>query len=197
MFVQVIEGKVSDREGLRRQIDRWRSELRPGATGFLGATEGITDDGHAIVLVRFETAAAAKANSERPEQDQWWAETEKYYDGDVTFRESEEIDTWNGGGTNEAGFVQIMKGRADRDRVRAMDAKFEQHAADFRPDVLGGLRVWVGPDEYVEAVYFTSEAEARANEGNEPPPELAAEFGDFQEMMAGVQFLDLKDPSLY
>ncbi len=36
MFVQVIEGRVSDREGLHRQMDQWQRDLRPGATGFLG-----------------------------------------------------------------------------------------------------------------------------------------------------------------
>ena len=28
MFVQVIEGKVSDKAGLRRQMDRWEAEIR-------------------------------------------------------------------------------------------------------------------------------------------------------------------------
>ena len=31
MFVQAIEGRVADPEGLRRQLERWMSELRPGA----------------------------------------------------------------------------------------------------------------------------------------------------------------------
>jgi hypothetical protein len=197
MFVQVIEGQVGDREGLRRQTERWMSELRPGATGFMGATEGITDDGHGITIVRFESAEAAKANSDRPEQGQWWAETEKYYDGQVSFHDSEDTDAMLGGGSNDAGFVQIMKGRGDRDKLRALDAKFEQVAADFRPDLLGGLRVWTGPDTYIEAAYFTSEAEARANENNEPPSEMMADFAEFQEMMANVEFLDLKDPQLF
>src|SRR5688572_5800090 len=30
MFVQVITGTTSDREGLLRQADRWQDELRPG-----------------------------------------------------------------------------------------------------------------------------------------------------------------------
>ena len=63
MFVQVIEGKVSDRAALRRQLDRWNDELRPGATGFLGSTSGVTDDGVGFTIARFESAAAATANS--------------------------------------------------------------------------------------------------------------------------------------
>ena len=68
MFVQIIEGKVSDRSGLRRQFDRWESELRPGAAGFLGSTGGVTNDGVGFAIARFESAAAANANSERAEQ---------------------------------------------------------------------------------------------------------------------------------
>ena len=40
MFVQVIEGQLADREGLRRQLELWMTELRPGATGYLGTTAG-------------------------------------------------------------------------------------------------------------------------------------------------------------
>jgi len=198
MFVQVIEGRVGDRDGLRRQMDRWQSDLRPGATGFLGSTSGVTDDGRAIAFARFESAAAAKANSDRPEQGRWWAETEKLYDGDVTFADSEDVETFLGGGSNDAGFVQVMKNRgADRDAIHRMDQSFEQHGPSFRPDVIGGLRVWTGPDSYAEVIYFTSEADARSGEKKEPPEELAAEMSEFEAMMANVEFLDLKDPWLH
>ena len=198
MFVQLIEGRVADREGLRRQTDRWMNELRPGATGFLGSTGGVGEDGNAIVVARFESAAAAKANNDRPEQGEWWAETERCFDGEVKFTDSEDVETLLAGGSNEAGFVQIMKGRGiDRDQLRAMDASFEKHAGSFRPDVIGGLRVWTRPDTYVEAVYFTSEAEARAAETKEPPAELAADMGQFEELMANVEFLDLREPWLH
>jgi hypothetical protein len=196
MFVQIIEGRVTDRDGLRRQMDRWASELRPGATGYLGTTAGVTDDGYAIAFARFESAAAATANSERPEQGRWWAETEKSYEGAVTFSDSDDIDTLLAGGSNDAGFVQIMKGTGkDREQLRAMDESFTEHAPSFRPDLIGGLRVWTGPDSYVEAAYFKSEAEAREGEKREPPAELAE--GAFEEAMANVEFLDLRDPWLY
>ena len=165
MFVQVIEGQAADRDGLRRQSDRWMSELRPGAKGFLGATEGITDDGHSITIARFASAEDARANSDRPEQGQWWAETEKCYEGDVTFHDSEDVDIMLAGGKNDAGFVQIMKGKADPSRMRAMDEKFAEVAAKYRPDLLGGLRVWIGPDTYIEAAYFTSEADGARERG--------------------------------
>lgn len=197
MFVQIIEGEVADHDTLRRQVDRWQTEIRPGATGFIGATSGVTDDGHGITIVRFDSAAAARANSERPEQDQWWTETQKCYAGDVTFTDSEETETFLAGGSNDAGFVQIMKGRADRDRLREMDDELAKQAASFRPDLIGGLRVWTAPDTYVEAAYFTSEAAAREGETKEPPAEFVAQMAEFEEMMASVEYLDLRQPWLH
>ncbi|HMG28174.1 MAG TPA: hypothetical protein VKH36_15320 [Acidimicrobiia bacterium] len=197
MFVQVIEGRVSDREGLRRQMDKWMTDLRPGATGFLGSTAGVTEDGKGIAFARFESAAAAKANSDRPEQGAWWNETAKCYSGDVTFADSEDTETFLGGGSNDAGFVQIMRGTADRDQLHAMDTAFEQVAGSWRPDLIGVLRVWTGPDRWTDVNYFTSEAEAREGEKKEPPPELAGQMTQFEQLMASVEFIDLKDPWLY
>ena len=77
MFIQVITGTVTDPEGLRRQSDRWQDELRHGAIGYLGATAGVTNDGRSIAMIRFDSEASARANSERDEQGAWWAETEK------------------------------------------------------------------------------------------------------------------------
>jgi hypothetical protein len=198
MFVQLIEGPVADGDGLRRQLDRWMTELRPGAAGFLGSTAGLTGGGEAIVFARFATAADAKANSDRPEQGDWWAETEKCFGGEIRFTESDDVETFLGGGSDGAGFVQVMKGHGiDRDRMRTMDEQFEEHATAFRPDLLGGLRMWTGTDRYVEVAYFTSEADAREGERKEPPAELAAQMGDFEELMANVEFIDLADPWLY
>ena len=75
MFVQVIQGQVSDPERARAQLDKWVAEFAPGATGWLGSTSGVTDDGTFVSLARFESPEAARQNSDRPEQDQWWMET--------------------------------------------------------------------------------------------------------------------------
>ncbi|HMF82738.1 MAG TPA: hypothetical protein VKI01_05650 [Acidimicrobiia bacterium] len=197
MFVQVIEGQVSDLEGLRRQMDKWMTDLRPGATGFLGSTAGVTEDGKGIAFARFESAAAAGANSKRPEQSAWWNETAKCYSGDVTFTDSEDTETFLGGGSNDAGFVQIMRGTADRDALHAMDEAFEQAAGSWRPDLLGVFRVWTGPNAWTDVAYFTNEAEAREGEKKDPPPVIAEQMGRFEQLMAGAEFIDLTDPWLY
>ena len=194
MYMQVIEAHVSDRESLERQLERWEAEVRPGAVGFVHSTEGITDDDRLVLLAGFESADAARRNSERPEQGQWFTETEKCFDSDPTFAESEDVEVMGDAPAGGAGFVQVMKGSADRGRVHAMDEMFEANRREFRPDVLGVLRVWTGADDYVEAAYFTSEAEARAGEAVEVPAEMADQMAEFGDLMAGVEFMDLHDP---
>jgi hypothetical protein len=199
MFVQIIEGKVSDKSGLRRQLDRWQAEIRPGATGFLGSTGGVTDNGVGFAIARFESAAAAHANSERAEQGAWWSETEKCFDGPVSFTDSEDAEEFLAGGSNDAGFVQVMKTASGVDRavVTDLDQRFEKHAGTWRPDLIGGVRIWTSETSTVDVNYFTSEAEARKNESKEPPAELAEVFAQYADVMANTEFLDLSDPWLY
>src|SRR5256885_15302114 len=103
MLVQVISGKVRDADLLRRQNERWLTELKPAAKGYLGSTGGITPDGRSITIARFESREAAQANSERDQQRAWWNETAKAFDGEVTFSDCEQVDTLLGGGSNDAG----------------------------------------------------------------------------------------------
>ena len=198
MFVQIIEGRAADVDGMRRLMERWMRELRPGADGFLGTTGGVTSDGRAIAVVRFESPDAAAANSGRPEQGAWWSEMEQCYDGEVSFAESEDVHPFLGGGSDDAGFVQVMKGHGlDRATVERLDALFEEHVPAFRPDIVGGLRVWTAADGGYEVTYFTSEADARAGESKPMPPEFDDVASDFERLMGNTEFLDLVDPWIY
>jgi hypothetical protein len=91
MFVQVIQGQVSDAGKVRAALDRWAQELAPGSTGWLGTTAGVTEDGRFIALARFASEEAARRNSDRPEQDRWWAETAKLFTGEATFKDSSDV----------------------------------------------------------------------------------------------------------
>ncbi len=192
MFVQVIKGRTNDVEGLRARGDRWREDVRPGAVGFLGSTIGVTDDGTFIALARFEDEASAQANSARPEQSEWWEGTAALFEGEPSFRESSDVRLLFDGGTDEAGFVQIMEGTAtDRAKADAMETEMLDQLRAARPDLLGGMRVWFDGDAFVEAAYFTSEEAARSGESSEnftgPQEEFDAQFGE-------MTFLDLRDP---
>jgi len=195
MFVQVIEGKAKDPDLLQRQGERWRKELQPGAKGYLGHTGGITADGIAIDVVRFESEADARANSERPEQGAWWNETAKAYDGDPSFSESSDTELLFDGGSNDAGFVQVMKGKAkDAAAFRKWGKEHEGDLKKLRPDLIGGLDIYQPDGSFVSVAYFTSEAEARKNEqkmGDDPM------MGEYMSHMAGdMQFLDITDPEI-
>jgi hypothetical protein len=101
----------------------------PGAVGLLGVTSAVTADGRAITIARFESHDPARANSDRPDQNAWWAEMSKYYDGEIHFTESSDVQEFLGAGSDEAGFVQIMKSRGvDRARRARLDEQFEKFA---------------------------------------------------------------------
>ena len=195
MFVQVIEGKIKDPDLLQRQLDRWRQEIKPGAKGYLGSTGGITPDGTSIVVVRFDSEAAARANSERPEQGAWWNETEKAFDGPVNFTETSDTELLFDGGSNDAGFVQIMKGKVkDAAAFRKWGKEHEGRLKEVRPDLIGGVDVYQPDGSFVSVAYFTSEADARKHEQKMGEDAL---MGDYMSHMAGeLQFLDLTDPAI-
>ena len=195
MFVQVIQGRAGDAAGLRRQFDRWREEVQPGAVGYLGSTFGVTKDGEAIGIARFESAEAAARNSDRPEQSAWWSETEKFFTGPVTFHNADDVDTFLAGGSDAAGFVQVMQGRVtDLARAKELEAKANETMPTVRPDVIGSVRARYGDGEFTEVVYFTSEAEARAGEAKPMADEDAAEFADWQDVVKVEKWYDLTDP---
>ena len=98
MFMQVIQGRAADPAGFTASIDRWMQELGPGADGWLGTTSGMYGDNEFIALVRFESADAAKHNSDRPEQGQWWSEVASYLDGDARFDDYDDVTLMGPGG---------------------------------------------------------------------------------------------------
>jgi hypothetical protein len=196
MFVQLIQGKTSNPEALSAAVDRWMQDLAPGATGWLGSTGGVTEDGRFIAAVRFESEEAARRNSARPEQDRWWAETEKLFDGKATFRDSNDVTVDLQGDPDRAGFVQIMKGRTtDPERAKQLMVQDPDRWATFRPDVVGSITVGHEGGAYTMVLYFTSEAEAREGERKEVPLELRASMDEMEKLSAGApEFFDLKQP---
>jgi hypothetical protein len=198
MFVQIIQGKTSNPEALRAAVDRWVQDLAPGATGWLGSTGGVTEDGRFIAAVRFESEEAARRNSGRPEQDQWWAETEKLFDGAASFRDSSDVTVDLYGDPDQAGFVQIMQGRSsDPERAKQLMNQDADKWTELRPDMIGSVAVGHDDGAYTMIMYFTSEAEAREGERKEVPPELRANMDEMNKLSVGEpEFFDLKQPAL-
>jgi hypothetical protein len=198
MFAQVIQGKTSKPEELDAALNRWLKDLAPDASGWLGSTSGVTEDGRAIAVVRFESEEDARRNSNRPEQDQWWSETAKLFDGEATFRDSTDVTVDVQGDPDQASFVQVMQGRSsDPERAKQlMDQDADKWSA-FRPDVVGSVSLGHEGGAYTMVMYFTSEAEAREGERKEPPPELQAQMEEMGKLSVGeTEFFDLKQPRI-
>ncbi len=197
MFVQVIQGKAKDAAALREQWQRWDRELQPAANGFLGSTAGVTADGEFIALARFESEEAARANSDRADQAAWWTETSQYLEGTM-FHDCTLVDLVNDGGSDGAGFVQVIQGKVtDVDRARELDRETQDQMKDVRPDMIGGIVAWHPQDgRFTNAMYFTSEAEARAKEQEtSSAPEFEKYMSEWQAIADGdPKFLDIAEP---
>jgi hypothetical protein len=196
VFVQVIQGRVKDRDGIRAQIELWERELKHGAVGYLGSTIGMSDEGELIVVARFESEHAASRNSERPEQDTWWQETAGLLEPDVVFGNYNEVYLIQGGGSNHAGFVQVVQGAArDPDRVKALDDQMSEWLQKYRPDHLGALVAWQPDGSFTHSVYFTSEAEARTGERRmeaEIPEDVRMLLEEWRSLVDDLRYTDLR-----
>ncbi|MDQ3953681.1 MAG: hypothetical protein M3279_12090 [Actinomycetota bacterium] len=197
MFAQVIQGRATDPAGLRKQWERWTEDVKPNAQGFLGSTAGVTADGEFIAVARFESEEAARSNSDRSEQGAWWEETSQYIENPM-FHDCREVDVFGGGGSDDAGFVQIIQGKTkDVAKSREIDARMQPTLKERRPDVIGGINAWHPENgRFTSVIYFTSEAEARAKEKEMETDEGFGEYmREMQELSDGEpKFLDITEP---
>ena len=197
-FIQVIRGTVDDRQELRTMLDQWVREQAPSATGWLGSTSGVADDGTFIALVRFASEDDARRNSERAGQHQWWMETSKLFTGDVTFHDCVQSDSFKEGGSDDAGFVQVMQGRvSDVERMRQLDQEMGRVGDDGRPDLIGGIVALHGDGGFTMAAYFRDEASARAGEQKEPPAAVRSLMDQQAALMSDLSYIDLREPWLF
>lgn len=197
MFIQVIQGRTTNPGGLQEELDRWRADVQPGAEGWLGSTSGTTDDGRFIAVVRFDSVEAARRNSDRPEQDAWWSRASRNL-ADVVFHNAAGVHTYKEGGSDDAGFVQVIQGHSDdMDRLTEIGRAEEGRMAEEAPHILG-MTVVEHADrrgDFTQTVYFTSEEDARRFERENPPesdPRMAEMFG----LMTDLRYFDLRDPRL-
>lgn len=195
MFMQIIQGPVGDVAAARATMDRWLTDLEPAATGFLGGTYGVTDDNMMVACVRFDSEESARANSDRPEQGRWWSEMEQHFTGPVTFHDCTDVMMLLGGGSDDAGFVQIIQGRAkDITRIHGLVERSEPMLSKYRPDVMGATIAMDKDGFFTETVAFRSEEEARKAERQEMPAEAKALLDEEMALLDDVRFLDLHQP---
>lgn len=192
MFIQVIEGRTSRLADLTALFEEWRRELSPGADGWLGSTHGVDDDGVFVGVVRFESREHAMANSDRPEQGAWAERMMALFDGEVEFHDFDDVTVMMDGGSDEAGFVQVIEGKVDDvERLKRLSTMDTDELHRLRPEIIGATLACAPDGSYTETVAFTSEQAARQGESQEPPEDVRAELAW---AMAGARFHDLHRP---
>jgi hypothetical protein len=197
MFIQVIEGKTKDPDGLHKRLEIWQRDLMPGAIGYLGSTAGCTSAGDCILIARFESSEAAQRNSDRREQTAWWSETMKCFNGPVQFHNSDDVQLMTHGDLDKAHFVQVMEGHvADRNRHLELEHEADPVLAKVRPELIGSVTAYFPDNEFTEVAYFTSEAEARKGESREMPKEMASKLAEWEKLMKVEKYIDITDPWL-
>jgi hypothetical protein len=191
VFIQVIQGKCSRQDELRALADSWRSEGAVGAVGWLGGTYGVTDDNDFLGVIRFTSHDDAMANSARPETGAFAEKMGALMDGPVEFHDCDDVTSFLDGGSDDAGFVQVIRGRTDDAApMKAMLADTgDLHT--MRPEILGGTFALAADGTFFQTVYFADEDRARAGEQIEPPQEVQEALGS---VMSGATFYDLHKP---
>lgn len=192
MFIQVIRGKSSRADELRALTESWRDAEGATSVGYLGGTYGVTDDGDFLGIIRFTSREDAMANSERPETGAFAEKMGALMDGQVEFYDCGDATEWLDGGSDDAGFVQVIQGHADNAApLKEMAARDTADLREMRPEIIGGTLGITDAGTFFQTVYFTDEDSARKGEQLEPPAEIRA---DLESMMAGASFYDLRRP---
>jgi hypothetical protein len=195
MFIQVLQARCSDPDRLKKQIDLWEQTLADGADGWLGSTGGVTDDGTAVAVVRFDSRESADRNSARPEQDAWFRETSACFDGEPSFTDYDDAFEWLGGGSDDAGFVQVMRGRVgNADGFRTFSQQPMDGLSEMRPEIIGGTVAIADDGDFTQTIYFTSEAEAREGEKKEMPEDVQRDMERAMGEMGDIAYYDLRTP---
>jgi hypothetical protein len=186
-----MQGTCTRPDELRAHVQTWTTELGPGASGWLGGTFGFTDDDAFVGVVRFESREAAMANSARPEQGAWAETMMSLMDGPMEFHDCDDVTLFMDGGSDDAGFVQIIQGKVDDpDRIKAMLADTSM-LHEMRPEIIGGTLAIEPDGTFTETIAFRDEDSARQGEKQEPPAEIRSEL---ESMLAGARFYDLHQP---
>jgi hypothetical protein len=191
VFIQVMQGKCSRQDEMRALSREWVEQSGSGANGWLGGTYGFTDDDTFFGVIRFTDRDSAMANSARPETSAFAERMGALFDGPVEFHDCDDVTLLFDGGSDDAGFVQIIQGRVDDpDRIKAMLADTSM-LHEMRPEIIGGTLALEPDGTFTETIAFRDEDSAREGEKTEPPPEVRSEL---ESMMAGARFYDLHHP---
>ncbi|WP_109507664.1 hypothetical protein [Nocardioides speluncae] len=193
MFIQMVQGTCTREDEMHSLVDSWCATMseRPG---WLGGTYGFTDDSRFVGVVRYDSETSCRENCSREDAGAWWAQAEMLFDGAPEIHQSEDVSMMLDGGSDDAGFVQVMRGRvldADRFRHFNTDTEMTNMLHQARPEIIGSTLLFEPDGTFTETISFTDEATARVGEKQEMPAEMMT---DWQSSIADVEYIDLHRP---
>lgn len=195
MFVQVVRGVVADPAAAFARLDHWLEHLAPTAPGWLGTTAGVTAGRELVAFVRFATAADARRSGDRVEQGQWWAGSVLLFTGDVTFDNYDDVSLFGDGGSDAAGAVEVLRGRARHGtRAPELAERLARQAEEQGRErgLIGGLVGTRDDGSFTRASYYCRSARGRPSPEVDPSTtDLAGPPGDASPP-AEVQLLRLE-----
>ena len=197
MFIRILRGQAFDGAATRAELGRWHRELGAGDAGWQRLTAGVGDGGELVLVLRFDTEAAARRDRERPELAAWQAQAERHLAGPGRWYDCPVVHTMKAGDSAEAGFVRVVQGRlADPVRLAAMRAEVERTLRDRAPHVLGvTVAEHADGTGFTELTYLTSERETRAAD-RQMPVEMAVQLGTVRSYVEGLEEVELRSPVL-
>jgi hypothetical protein len=120
---------------------------------------------------------------------------ERGFAGPVTFHDCDDVMLLLSGGSDQAGFVQVMQGTVrDRDRLHALAEQSGELVAKARPDVIGATIAIDDAGFFTQTIAFISEQRARAAEQQELPADAARLLDEEMSLLDDVRYLDLHQP---
>jgi hypothetical protein len=198
MFIQVIQGRATNPPGIRRDLGRWQRQLAADADGWLGSTAGITEDGWSVTVVRFASEEQARRNRDRPEQREWWRDASQHL-ARIAVHDAPKVHTYGDGGSDQAGFVQVIQGhRDDLERIASLGRDQQEALARGAPHILGMTVAEHAdrPGDFTQIMYFTSEQDARRFEQGPPAEADEPVLEQLRSLMTDSRSFDLRDPQL-
>jgi hypothetical protein len=198
MFIQIIQGRATNPPGIRRDLGRWQRQLAADADGWLGTTTGITEDGWSITVVRFASEAQARHNRDRPEQREWWRDASQHL-ARIAVHDAPKVHTYRDGGSDQAGFVQVVQGHSDDlERMASLGRDQDDSQARDAPYVLGMTVAEHAdrPGDFTQILYFTSEQDARRLEQERSAEDDEPALKELRNLMTDSRSFDLRDPQL-
>lgn len=193
MFIQLAQGECTREDDMRALVDDWCARMAH-QPGWLGGTYGFTDDHCFIGVVRYADREAWDRWCKDPDAASYWAAAEALFDEDCTVHESDDVLMLLDGGSDDAGFVQVLHGRIGDDaKLHQMftDTEMTTMLHEARPEIIGATMAFHPDGTFTETVAFTDEAAARRGESQEMPQAATERF---TAAIGAVEYSDLHRP---